>query len=191
MLTSTMSIHLILGPMFSGKTKALLQRIRELEKDPKNILLCITHTNDDRYGVPGKIISHDQDSHVAIAIQELMPLVSEKLYKDATHIMIEEAQFFPDLFPFVTKGADSHHKHFVCAGLDGDFAREPFGQVIDVVPHSDSIVKLRANCPRCSERGTAIFSTRLRGHGSNQVYVGGAESYTPMCRRHFIQYCYE
>jgi thymidine kinase len=185
-----MSIEMIVGPMFAGKTKTLLQRIRELEKYSKNIVLCITHTNDDRYGVVGKLISHDRDSHGAIAVSELMPLVTEDFYKDATHIIIEESQFFPDLFPFVTKGADIHGKHFVCAGLDGDFQREPFGQVMDVVPHCDRVVKLKANCPHCSERGTAIFSMRLRGHGSTQVYIGGTESYQPMCRKHYIDYSY-
>ncbi len=189
-MVATMSIEMIVGPMFSGKTKTLLQRIRELEECPKNTVLCITHTNDDRYGMVGKLISHDRDSHSAIAVSELMPLVTEELYKDATHIMIEESQFFPDLFPFVTKGADVHDKNFVCVGLDGDFQREPFGQVMDVIPHCDRVVKLTANCPRCPNFGTAIFSARLRGHGSTQVYVGGTESYQPMCRRHYVEYCY-
>jgi thymidine kinase len=187
-----MSIELIVGPMFSGKTKTLLRRIRALERDPNTILLCITHSDDDRYTISGpQIISHDGDSHMALAVRELMPLVSSGLYRDATHIIIEESQFFPDLFPFVKQGADAHHKSFLCAGLDGDFLREPFGQLIDLVPYCDSIQKLKANCARCSESGTAIFTARRRGKGSDQVYIGGKETYEPMCRRHYIQYYYE
>lgn len=186
-----MSIELIVGPMFSGKTKALLRRIRELERDPRNVVLCITHSDDHRYSNTGnEIVSHDGDSHVALAVRELMPLVSDHLYRNATHIIIEESQFFPDLFPFVTKGADAHQKAFICAGLDGDFMREPFGQLMDLVPHCDTIEKLTANCPRCSEKGTAIFTARRRGNGSDKVYIGGKEIYEPMCRRHYIQYYY-
>lgn len=186
-----MSIELIVGPMFSGKTKALLRRIRDLERNPQNILLCITHADDDRYTTGQKIISHDGDSHAALAVRELMPLVSGPIYRNATHIIIEESQFFPDLFPFVTKGADAHRKQFICGGLDGDFMREPFGQVIDLVHHCDTIQKLKANCGRCSGPGTAIFTARRRGRGSDQVYIGGKESYEPMCRRHYIEYYYE
>jgi len=138
----------------------------------------------------GEIVSHDGKSHVALPLSELMPFISDPLYRAATHIMIEESQFFPDLYPFVTQAADAHDKHITCAGLDGDFARQPFGQIIDLVPHCNSVIKLQANCSSCSEPGTAIFTARLRGHGSDQVYVGGTELYRPLCRRHYIEYCY-
>jgi len=186
-----MSIDLIVGPMFAGKTKELLFRIRQLERNPANRVVCITHTYDDRYSKNGEIVTHDGKSHPAIPLVKLMPFISDPLYQDATHIMIEESQFFPDLFPFVTQAADAHRKHLCCAGLDGDFQRNPFGQVMELVPHCDSIIKLKANCAQCSEPGTAIFTARGRGHGSSQVYIGGTESYRPMCRRHYIQYCYE
>ena len=71
-----------------------------------------------------------------------------------------------------------------------DFMREPFGQLMDLGPHCDTIEKLTANCPRCSEKGTAIFTARRRGNGSDKVYIGGKEIYEPMCRRHYIQYYY-
>ena len=88
-----MSVELIIGPMFSGKTKRLLKRIRDLERDPKNIILCITHSIDDRYSKEGKIVSHDGDSHAAIACSALLPLVKEELYRIATHILIKCARW--------------------------------------------------------------------------------------------------
>jgi len=185
-----MSINLIVGPMFSGKTKELLHQIKKLERDPTNRVVCITHTHDTRYSSDGEIVSHTGASHEAIALPYLMPFISDHRYRDATHIVIEESQFFTDLFPFATQAADAHSKHLVCAGLDGDFLREPFGQLGMLLPHCDSIVKLRANCPLCSEVGTAIFTSRMRGHGSDQVYVGGKEAYRPLCRKHYIEYCY-
>ena len=177
--------------MFAGKTKELLFRIRQLERNPANRVVCITHTYDDRYSKNGEIVTHDGKSHAAIPLIKLMPFISDPLYQDATHIMIEEAQFFPDLFEFAVHAADKHEKHIVCAGLDGDFMRKPFGQLIDLVPHSESIVKLRANCSRCSEQKTAIFTARRWGNGGHQLYVGGKEVYEPMCRKHYIEYYYE
>ena len=187
-----MSIELIVGPMFSGKTKALLQRIRNLEQNPHVRVLCITHSDDNRYVTNAQeIVAHDGDSHAALAVRDLMPIASASIYRNATHVVIEECQFFPDLFAFVKQGADSHRKDFICAGLDGDFMREPFGQLTDLLPLCDKIQKLKANCARCLETGTAIFTARRRGKGSEQVYIGGKETYEPMCRRHYIQYYYE
>jgi thymidine kinase len=183
-----MSIELIVGPMFAGKTKELLYRIRQLKRNPQNRVVCITHTWDDRYSQEGKIVSHEGDSHPAIPLQSLLPFVSDHRYMDATHIVIEEAQFFGDLHKFATQSADAHKKGIVCAGLDGDFQRNPFGHLVELLPHCDSIIKLRANCPSCSETGTAIFTARMRDKGSDQVYIGGKEVYRPMCRKHYIEY---
>jgi thymidine kinase len=185
-----MSLELIIGPMFSGKTKALLRRVRELEKTPTNEVLCITHLSDDRYSSQGDIVSHDGDTRPAHALRDLMSFVSHPLFRDATHIAIEEAQFFHDLAPFVRLSTDVHKKHLVCAGLDGDFMREPFGQVMELVPLCDHIQKLKAHCSRCSEPYTAIYTARLRGHGSEQVLVGATDIYKPMCREHYLEYYY-
>lgn len=50
-------------------------------------------------------------------------------YHEYDVFAIDEAQFFPDLVAFCTAAADNHRKHVVLAGLDGDFRRQPFGQV--------------------------------------------------------------
>jgi len=186
-----MSIDLIVGPMFSGKTSELLRRIKSLENNHKNIVVCITHNHDTRYSKDHEIVSHSGAAHSAIGLIHLVPFMQEQIYKQATHIMIEEAQFFPDLFEFTVPAADKHEKHIVCAGLDGDFMRKPFGQLMDLVPHSESTIKLRANCSRCSEQKTAIFTARRWGNGGHQLYVGGKEVYEPMCRKHYIEYYYE
>jgi len=185
-----MSLELIIGPMFSGKTKALLKRVEELEKIPNNEILCMTHLSDDRYSSQGDIVSHDGDVRPAHALRDLMSFVAHPLFRDATHIAIEEAQFFHDLGPFVRLATDMHSKHVICAGLDGDFMRQPFGQLMELVPYCDKIQKLKAHCSRCKEPHTAIYTARLRGHGSEQVLVGATDIYKPMCREHYLEYYY-
>lgn len=46
-------------------------------------------------------------------------------------IVIDEAQFFPDLQEFCCKAADEDDKSVIVAGLNGDFRRQRFGQVIE------------------------------------------------------------
>ena len=58
-------------------------------------------------------------------------------------IGIDEAQFFPDLKEFLLK--IEHNKiKIVIAGLDGDFNRNPFGQILECIPLSNSVTKLNA-----------------------------------------------
>ena len=44
-------------------------------------------------------------------------------------IIIDEAQFFPDLYEFCCTAADEDAKTVIVAGLSGDFRRQKFGQV--------------------------------------------------------------
>lgn len=44
-------------------------------------------------------------------------------------IAVDEAQFFPDLLDVCPATADHEGKHWILAGLDGDFRRRRFGLV--------------------------------------------------------------
>lgn len=106
------------------------------------------------------------------------------------------------------------------AGLDGDWTRSAFGDVLKLVPHADSATRLAARCAFCaadahfsvrlsstssssssshssSQPGTArVPAPTLEGSSSSsssspplpQVHVGGADSYAPACRRHYLQH---
>lgn len=47
-----------------------------------------------------------------------------------------------DLAAFATVAADTDRKRVIVAGLDGDFKRQRFGQMLDLVPLADRVVKL-------------------------------------------------
>jgi thymidine kinase len=117
-------------------------------------------------------------------------------------IAVDEAQFFTDLLEFCTAAADGEAKRVILAGLDGDFRRRRFGQVLDLVPLADSITKLSAICTYCREDAAAaagggaagggraapaVFSLRIAGDPAAQELVGGADKYAPVCRRHYVQ----
>jgi len=80
--------------------------------------------------------------------------------------------------------ADEGHTVIV-AGLDGDFKRKRFGQVVDLTPLADAVVKLTAECAICGS--PAPFTARTVDE-MDQTLVGGAESYVPVCRRHYMEH---
>lgn len=64
-------------------------------------------------------------------------------------VAIDEAQFFPDLAEFCSEAVDVDGKHVIVAGLSGDFKRQRFGQLLELMPLADSITQLRSKCAFC------------------------------------------
>lgn len=56
------------------------------------------------------------------------------------------------------------------------------GQMLDAIPFADSVIRLSARCTYCS--GAAPFTMRIVADEAQEL-VGGAESYAPVCRRHY------
>ena len=61
-------------------------------------------------------------------------------------------------------------------GLDGDFKQEKFGEIIDLLPHADTYVKLYAKCA-CGSN--ASFSKRL---SEDLTQYSPHDKYIPVCR---------
>ena len=56
------------------------------------------------------------------------------------------------------KRVNNKKQVYIC-GLDGDFKRDKFGKMLDLIPLCDKVTKLSAICVKCKH--TAIFSKRL------------------------------
>ena len=169
--------------MFAGKSSALLSRIRRSKAIGRNVMV-ITSSLDNRYSVEPALVSHDKESVAAFATKELMPCLQQDDLLEADLIIIEEAQFFPDLRQFV-ESALTLEKNVVVCGLDGDTAAKPFGQVLDCIPLADSVVKMTALCEMCRDATPAIFTAlRQRDAATGVIKVGASETYIPLCRRH-------
>ena len=79
------------------------------------------------------------------------------------------------------KSSFHEEKHVVICGLDGDFKRIKFGRLCDLIPLSDSIIKLHAKC-NCGK--DAIFSHRITNEVA-QVVIGSS-NYIPLCRTCYL-----
>jgi thymidine kinase len=118
-------------------------------------------------------------------VTELMGVLDWLGFIEATAVVVDESQFFVGcLIPFVRAAVDTYGKHVVVVGLDSDTEQKPFGDVLALAAHADSIEKKTALCKRCGD-GTAAIFTRAIGIKEEQVAVGGSERYEPVCRRHY------
>ena len=181
-----MRLDLILGPMFAGKSSAVIARVRRARALGWSTLL-LTSDLDTRYQASAcHVITHDKDSVSAVGVKGLMSCLGTPEYTEARLIVIEEAQFFIDLVAFVVHAVEKAGKDVVVVGLDGDSDRRPFGALLELVPLADTVTKLTALCKRCGDGTEALFSAALKGTAKPQVHVGGEESYEPLCRRHYL-----
>ena len=106
---------------------------------------------------------------------------SNKKIEDIEVFLINEGQFFPDLLNSVLRMVDKDMKRVYVCGLDGDFKRRSFGQITELVPHADSVMKLKSLCVICKNGTPALFSHRI-DQENQQVKVLGSDAYQPLCR---------
>lgn len=193
-MSHRMSLTIILGPMFAGKTTEI-QRVVRRQRVLGRPVLVLTANIDTRYATEA-IVNHDQVSEAAVSvgIDSLKDILGWRTFQNASAVVIDEAQFFRGcLYDFVQAAVDTYGKHVTVVGLDGDAHRKPFGDILMLIPLADSVTKLTAVCRRCGDGTAAIFTRRLSvtektgepGESAAQVQVGGAEQYESVCRRHF------
>ena len=178
------SLDIIMGPMFSGKSFELIRRIRLLKILEKKFLV-LKPIIDDRYSKDNVICTHNYDKESCLPVKNLFDSIDES-FKDYDTIFIDEAQFFPDLKDFVLKSLEEYNINIVLTGLDGDYLRKPFGQILDLIPYSDTCIKKSALCKLCMNGNKALFSHRLINE-NKQILVGSNDTYIPVCRKHYIE----
>ena len=175
-----MSLELVIGPMFSGKSTKLIRKIH-LAKSINKKVLVIKPLIETRYG-ENKLSSHSLQYELCQSSSTLQTFSNDIMEYDV--IVIDEGQFFPDLKQYVLLWVDKYGKDVIVGGLDGDSEKKPFGQILDLIPYSDKCKKLSALCKDCNDGTLAIF-TRRNIKYEEQVKVGGSESYSAVCRKHY------
>lgn len=179
-----MSLNLVVGPMWAGKSSYILSKIRRYKAIGWDVYV-ITNALDHRYG-HYVLSTHDNEQHSAVSVRTLLPLRNEEKYKQAKLIILEEAQFFQDLVSFALKAVEEDGKHLIVVGLDGDSERKPFGDVLKLIPYCDSVEKITSLCSECGDGTPALFSYRCTA-SSEQVLVGAENVYKPLCRSHYLE----
>ena len=140
-----MSINLITGCMFSGKTSRLIHIAKNCKKDNLKVIV-INYIGDTRYSNSDKITTHDGISMDCKPCgKDLIDVLIKSSVLTADVICINEGQFFDNLVEFCNIYASLGKEIHVC-GLDGDYLKRPFGEILDLIPHCDKVIKLSAEC---------------------------------------------
>jgi len=180
-------LEIILGCMYAGKTTRLV----EIYKQCKfcNISVCvINHSIDDRYNAQ-LLSTHDHIMIPCIKSSKLSDIWGTTIHENnielqnSNVIIINEGQFFPDLYDVVVSMLICGKKIYV-GGLDGDFERNKFGQILDIIPLCDKVTKLTSLCSICKNGTPGIFSKRISNETEQTVV--GSDNYIPVCRK-----CYQ
>jgi thymidine kinase len=175
-------LEMIIGCMLSCKSSTLISKIRQHKVLGRNILV-INHVSDIRYR-DKSICTHDNISIDAIPLETLNTIFDNENYGITNTIFIEEAQFFTDLYEFVMKAVEKDNKHVILCGLDGDYQRKPFMQIMNLIPMADIVERKNALCIKCRDGTIASFSKRIV-EGNERNMIGGIETYMPVCRYHY------
>ena len=174
-------LHLIIGPMYAGKSTELIRIINRYKCLNKKITV-INHSYNNRYGSIFLTTHNNEKFNECIVLDNLSDISSEELMNSDV-IIIEELQFFKDAFDNITKWCDDYNKIVIAAGLTGDFMREPFGDILKLIPHAEEVTKLNALCKKCGDGTLAHFSKRITSD-NEKTLVGSDDIYEAVCRYH-------
>ena len=174
-------LELILGSMFSGKTSYLLDVY-------KKCMFCnipvtvINFAADNRYTTEAMLATHDKQMIPCILATTMEEAIrdNEASIARAETILINEGQFFPDIESQVRRLVEQENKRVYICGLDGDFNRKPMGALLQLIPFSDHIIKLKSLCSICRDGTPGVFSFRITNE-TDQVIIGSS-NYLPLCR---------
>lgn len=177
-------IELYLGCMFSGKSTEAQNQYREWGIIGKKVI-CINHESDKRYGETDYMSTHNGSSIPCVSCSSLADISKDVEKYDV--VIVNEGQFFHDVVNYCVKWCDELGKIVIVSALDGDFKREPIGEILKLIPHADHYVKLKSRCFYCRDGTEAVFSLRTVDI-KDQIYVSAAE-YKPVCRKHYLEKC--
>lgn len=193
------SLTVIFGPMFSGKTTRLIHELTRFvdvtTETHKTKCLLINHIFDDRDR--NMIVSSHGSSFKGVSslIDLLQTDNLEDIAIDNYNVIgIDEAQFFRSLnitLDWIKKG-----KIVIICGLIADSFMRPFGQLHSLITYADNVIQCHAICSECIKCKTTVitpdvlsgmkaaFTFRLDA-SIDQIDIGAADKYIPVCRYHY------
>lgn len=183
------------GPMFAGKSTSLINKYIN-STTPKAQKVVFKFSQDTRYSIDPEIVTHSNMHIPCIMINtcaDITNYLSETLNCNITEIYIDECQFLPDIYTWITnmKNKNTSVRNIILAGLDLDATGKPFTDAFNkVINEADINYSLFAKCYVCNENAgyTKLLNSdsinKMSGD-TNNVLIGGADLYQPVCVKHF------
>ena len=166
----------------------LARRIRR-HKVANRQCLVVKYAGDTRYEDEREAFARDADVYVITHDRQSLAAVPCVKLADVSNIVhafdvvgVDEGQFFGDLAESCEAWARAG-KTVIVAALDATFQREPFNDVLSLVPIAEQVTKLSAVCAHCGD--DAAFTKRVNTASKRLELIGGAE-----CRR-VVRRCFD
>lgn len=178
-------LNLVIGPMYSGKSTELLRIYNKYKRNYK--IIAFNHRADNRYGI-NTVNTHNNESLSCISVDELYDYYDQFVLNknNIDIVLIDESQFFEDLYDFCKDIVENFNKIVYVFGLSGDSNRHKFGEILDLIPIADDIKFLKSICNKCNLAKEAPFTMRITTN-NEQMLVGGSDEYMPVCRRCWLK----
>ncbi len=176
--------------MNAGKSTVLLQASHNYRERGMDTLL-LTARLDNRAGVGtiGSRIGLEAQARTFSENDDLGAQIAEVHgEKPLACVLVDEAQFLTEQQVWqLARVADRRGVPVMCFGLRTDFQGKLFPGSATLLAIADTLREIRTIC-WCGRKATMVV--RLDGDGKileegAQVAIGGEESYTSLCRRHW------
>lgn len=167
------------GPMWSGKTVALLSYVDKCKYQRKSVI-AFKPKVDDRYSTT-EIVSHGGwklPAHAVANAEEIIKVLAEST-EVYDVIAIDEMFMIPGVADILIWAFRSGIT-VVAATIDLDASGKALAEVKAALPWATKVVKCTAACVLCGR--DARYTYRKRGADEQgAVQVGGEEAYEPRC----------
>lgn len=186
---SSGQLHVVTGPMYSGKTSRLNSKLTEIaDSIPSYKVLRISYAKDVRItagvDVENCITSHSS-SFRGLTSKIDVQIVSEldEVVADGYDVIgVDEAQFYKGLKNIVIEWLNQG-KMIYLSSLDAYSNGELCGEITSLLPEAKTFVKVTATCKFCIEQGIVreAIKTASLVEKKDDVQIGGEQIYSPAC----------
>lgn len=182
----TGSLHLYIGPMYSGKTSKLISNYDEVDSfGIEQIVIDYDEKLNNGYKLDN-LYNHDNKTVQCYKTTDIYNIYNIPNFSNIKIIHINEGQFFKDLYNTIIQLVEYYNKTVYIYALDGDFNRDKFGDILDLIRICDTVIKLNGKCKICNK--PSLFSHRLN-HSNQQIEFNDDKqpSYIPLCRKCYLK----
>jgi thymidine kinase len=181
-----LTLEVIMGPMFSGKTSELIRLVeREVYAKKKGAIFKIAF--DKRYSAK-QVVTHNglrYDAYTIASSAEGLKKIEEVVESNRLDaIGVDEVNFFPETIVTLLDRL-AEHKRVIACGLNLNFKAEPFRTTMELAARADRVRYLSAVCVVCGQEATRtqrLIGKKPAPRDSPIIVVGGKEMYEPRCR---------
>lgn len=165
-------IVVIIGSMFSGKTRELINRYNKniYIRGKKSLLISSSYCKE--------IKTHDgEECGEGRKIQTCTKLFESNI-ENGVDIFIDEGQFFEDIFTFCQKYSQRSH-NITISCITTDFTFSPYENIGKLLCIADKIVKLKSICEKCKIANGIVNHRKIVDN--TPILIGDKSLYEPLC----------